>query len=125
MKMEKEFIGEYVSAKRASDYIDNDTIQMETERMKEIEERLEIIVRKIEEAKSLCSRDSLSIQGYSMEETLEEFQKAISNTAYNLGDLAHNISTTANRLMVRKQLIFNEEARIQNEEEKLKHTMMG
>lgn len=119
--MENEFVGEYVVAKKAINEFDVDTINQGVNQMKEIEERMEMLVRKIEEAKSLCSRDSLYIQGYSMEDTLEEYQKLISDSAYYLGDLAHSIETSTHRSIVKKQIIYNEEAKALDEQEKIKH----
>ena len=109
------YYGKKIIAEDANDYIDGITITDGCNSLMEAARMLSDIVNKIQELKEDCSSTNLSIQGNSMEPIIEAYEKSTMDFANYISSLADNLSATTQRVVNRKQVMLNEEARTQDE----------
>ena len=103
--------GTYVTAEDANDYIDVNTIQSGCSMMKEAADKITAIKDKINTLKELCDGDTLTINGQTMEDQIQEFEDNTNNFALYINELSETVSSAATRALNKKQIIFNEEAK--------------
>ncbi|MBR4693255.1 MAG: hypothetical protein IKQ06_05100 [Bacilli bacterium] len=120
MAIEK-YQGKYVIAEDALKVIDMPTINNGCRMLKDASEKLENLSKKIEVLKDLINRDSLSVSDSNMEAIIEEYEKRTRDFSLYINDLSETVNTTTQRVVNRKQVIFNEEAKRLDEQEALLH----
>ena len=120
MAIEK-YQGKYVVAEDALKVIDMPTINSGCRMLKDASEKLDNLSKKIEVLKDLINRDTLSISDSNMEAIIEEYGKRTRDFSLYINDLSETVNTTTQRVVNRKQVIFNEEAKRLDEQEALLH----
>ena len=120
MAIEK-YQGKYVVAEDALKVIDMPTINSGCRMLKDAAEKLDNLSKKIEVLKDLINRDTLSISDSNMEAIIEEYGKRTRDFSLYINDLSETVNTTTQRVVNRKQVIFNEEAKRLDEQEALLH----
>ncbi len=109
--------GTIVTAQDAHEMIDASTILSGCSSMKDVSQKLNDISFKIGTLQSLCTKENLSIDGVGFDEKIGEYQKSVQNFSLYLDDLASSITTTCEKVLNRKQVILNEEAKRQEKEQ--------
>ncbi|MBP5678291.1 MAG: hypothetical protein J6X28_00490 [Bacilli bacterium] len=113
------FIGNYITAEDAQQYIDYNTISEGCRMMKEAAEKLSQISKKIDVLKDTCSLETISVQGKGMEKYIEPYEKDTRDMALYIQDLSSTILDATVRVLNRKQTILNEAAKLYEHKESL------
>ena len=113
--------GKYISADDATKVIDMPTINDGCRMLKDASDRLERLTKKIDLLRETCSKEAISIDGSSMEELIEHYEKLTNDFSLYISDLSDALSKTTQRVVNRKQTILNEEARRLDDKEALLH----
>lgn len=103
--------GRYVKAESALNYIDKETIIKGCNKIKEAVGHLKDIAKNVEVSKEYCSKDNLSIEGYSMEEELVDCTEDYLDTANYMEVFSDAISKAVEVALDNKQKQLNIEAR--------------
>ena len=111
------FQGEYISADSAMNYIDYQTISDGCRMLNDAADQLARIAKKIEELKKSCNKDTLSVKGQSMEETIDFYEKNTNDFSVYIYELSETLMETAERVLNRRQIVLNESAKIEDEKE--------
>lgn len=111
------YVGRFVTAEDANDYIDGYTIGNGCNLLIEASRKLSDIATALQELKEDLSSTNLSVQGSSMEPIIEEYEKNTMDFANALSALVDNISATTQNVINNKQIRLNEEARLKDEQQ--------
>ena len=109
--------GKYVVAEDATQIMDVETIREDCKKIKDVSEKLDSISEKIKQLKLNCSKDVLSVRGVDLEDRFGDYEKDVKDFSLYLSDLSDTISAAMQRVLNRKQVIFNEEAKRMDERE--------
>lgn len=104
------FSGIYVTAESATNYIDVASITSGCELLREAGEMLNRMGSNLEEIAGDLGADTLSVQGLTMQQPLEECGASISLVDSQLEDLAAQIMAALQIALDKKQAQLNEEA---------------
>lgn len=107
--------GKYVTAEDANNYIDSYTISSGCSMLSEGASKLSDMVSKLQVLKEDCSSSNLSVQGSSMEPSIDSYIKYTMDFANSIANLSENIQNATRRVLNRKQVLLNEEARAKDE----------
>ena len=105
------FKGKFVTASDASQFIDIETIMSGCSSLKQVSEKLDSTSAKIDRLRELCSKDALSIDEVGCDEAIEVYEKNIKDFSLYIDDLASTIRESTQRVVNRKQVMLNEEAK--------------
>ena len=120
------YIGTFVSADDATKIIDMYTINDGCRMMKEAADKLERLTKKIRLLKEACGKETFSISGTDMEEMIGTYENNTLKFSSYLSDLSDSIIATTLRVVNRKQILLNEEAkRLDKKEILLQHHSNG
>ena len=111
------YVGRFITAEDANDYIDGYTISSGCEMLIEATHKLSDIATALQELKEDLSSTNLSVEGSSMEPIIEEYEKNTMDFANTLSALVDNISATTQNVINNKQIRLNEEARLKDEQQ--------
>ncbi len=89
--------------------------------LKDASEKLERISKKIYDLKESYNSDTLTVSNLNMEEMIEHYEKLANDFSLYINDLSETLEKATQRVVNRKQTIFNEEARRLDEKEALLH----
>ena len=103
--------GRYVIAETALKYIDKDSIIKGCNKIKESVGQLKDIAKKIDSSMEYCSKRQLSIEGYSMEEEIEECSEDYLDTANYMEVFADAVEKAVEVALDNKQKELNIDAR--------------
>ena len=103
--------GKNITAEDAKEIIDMPTISDGCKKMEEASKELEELSKKVEELKNICDREALSVNDINMECIIDNYKNYIKDFSKYIHNLSIDISETTERLVNRKQVIFNEEAK--------------
>lgn len=103
--------GEFVQARNVLEEIDQPTIEDGCRILADSSDKLNQITKKIEQLKEFCSKEHLMIQGANLEDPIELFQKDTEHFALYISELSTAISSATQRVVNRKQMMYNEEAK--------------
>ncbi|MBQ8132683.1 MAG: hypothetical protein IJ193_09345 [Bacilli bacterium] len=109
--------GKYVTAEDANNYIDSYTITSGCSMLNDGASKLSDMVTKLQVLKEDCSSSNLSVQGSSMEPIIEAYIKSTMDFAKSISELADTLHNTTRRVLNRKQVLLNEEARAKDEQQ--------
>ena len=118
MAVEK-YQGKYVNAQDASNVIDMVSILDGCRMLKEASGQLSTLAKKINQVKDYYNRDTLSINSKDMEDYVDYHEKNTKDFSLYLTDLAETLTNTTQRVYNRKQMQFNDEARLLDEQQAL------
>ena len=111
------FRGKYVNAESATNYIDINSISEGCQMMKDAADKLNDISKKIDLLKEICNKEALSVQGVSMEDIIEMYEKNTKDMSLYISELSDTVLSTTQRVVNRKQIILNEAAKIDEQKE--------
>ena len=106
--------GEYVTAEDASKLIDTNSLKKQCDLLNEAAQQLDAIARKVQELRSICNKNAISVNEYSMEKEIDSYKKQITNLSSYLRKLSANLINAAQKVINRNQVIFNEKAKEEN-----------
>ena len=115
------FQGKYITADDASRYIDVQTISDGCKMLNDAAQRLAKIAKKIDNLKETLDKQTLSVQGDSMEDIIEFYEKNTNDFSVYINELSTTIMEATQRVMNRKQLLLNEDAKIEEAKEAALH----
>lgn len=108
------FKGIYVTAESATNYIDVAAITAACESLKEAGEMFLDVGSNLGEIALDLGQDTLSVQGATMQQPLEECGEGVVSIKEQLTSLADQIMEAMNAALDRKQILLNEEAAIRD-----------
>lgn len=103
--------GKYVTAEPASNYIDASTISAHCRLIKEGIESLEKNSKKLEEAKSYCTKDAFCIENKSFEGEVEMSSYNLKTAAKYMDEFQEKMLKALERAIDKKQIELNEIAK--------------
>ena len=111
------YVGRYVTAEDANDYIDGNTIRSACNLLQDAARKLSSIATACQELRDDLSARNLCIQGTSMEPMIEAYEKSTMDFANAIYELSDSLSATTQKALNNKQIRLNEEAKIKDDQQ--------
>ena len=115
MAVEK-YVGRYVTAEDASQYIDSVTVIKAFEKIKSASAKLKNAEKKVGEAKFYCTKNHLSIEGNNMEDDIEICEEDYKDAVMYMDTFSDTIKTALQKALDKRQIQLNTEAQRKDEE---------
>ena len=119
------YIGKYVNAQDATICFDNIEIETAIKNIKDGVEKLENAAKRLKDAECYYTKENFSINGETFDNRIERCSNYFLSTARYMKELAEQVRNANLKAFNRKQVEFNDEARIQDQEKIKQEAIIG
>lgn len=119
------YIGKYVNAEDAVTCFDYTNIETAIKNIKDGAEKLEKAARRLQGAETYYTKETFSINGETFDNRIERCANYFLSTAEYMEELTELIKNARLRALNKKQVLFNDEARILDQEKIKQEAIIG